>query len=127
MDRSLLMSRIKSKNTKPEMMVRSMVWKAGFRYRLHSKNLPGTPDLVFGPNRKVIFVNGCFWHGHICRTGKLPKTNTEFWSAKISKNGKRDSANIRKLKKLGWKALTLWECELKKPTTLKKIMLFLAN
>ena len=125
MERGLLMSRIKSKHTKPEVAVRRMVWNAGFRYRLHRKDLPGTPDLVFAPKQKVIFVNGCFWHGHSCRKGKLPKTNTEFWTSKITRNSKRDAANKKKLKKLGWESLTLWECELKKPSTLEKILSFL--
>ena len=125
MERGLLMSKIKSKDTKPEMMVRGIVWNAGFRYRLHSKSLPGTPDLVFKSKKKVIFVNGCFWHGHVCRTGKLPKTNTEFWETKILRNKRRDLTNKKKLKKLGWECLTLWECELKKPTTIEKILFFL--
>ena len=121
------MSRVKSKNTKPEWTVRRMVWNAGFRYRLHRTDLPGTPDLVFGPRRKIIFVNGCFWHEHSCRKGKLPKTNVEFWAAKITRNRKRDVSNRKKLKKLGWEILTLWECELKDPGTLDKILFFLAD
>lgn len=127
MDISQLMSKIRGKDTKPEMVVRRIVWKAGFRYRLHIRNLPGTPDLVFSSKRKVIFVNGCFWHGHVCRKGtsKLPKTNTEFWSQKINKNKKRDKSNRRKLKKLGWESLTLWECELKGSEVIERILIFL--
>jgi DNA mismatch endonuclease, patch repair protein len=127
MDRSEIMSRVKSKNTKPEWIVRRMVWNAGFRYRLHRTDLPGTPDLVFGPKRKVIFVNGCFWHEHICRKGQLPKTNVDFWAAKITRNKKRDVTNRKKLKKLGWEILTLWECELKGSQTLDKVMSFLTD
>lgn len=119
------MSKIRSKDTKPEMVVRRLIWGAGFRYRLHSKKLPGTPDLVFTPKKKVIFVNGCFWHGHICRTGKMPKTSTEFWINKITRNRNRDVINKGKLTRLGWKYLIIWECELKNVKLLDKILLFL--
>jgi len=107
------------------MIVRRFIWNEGIRYRLHSKKLPGTPDLVFSSRKKEIFVNGCFWHGHICKIGKLPKTNTDFWREKIFRNKRRD-AKI-KLRNLGWKYLILWECKLKKAETFKKILLFLKD
>lgn len=110
--RSALMSKVRGKNTIPELKVRQYLWRLGFRYRLHRKDLPGSPDLVFPSKWKVVFVHGCFWHGHICRIDKLPKTRTDFWKAKISRNAERDRANIKKLKSLGWKAFEIWECEL---------------
>ncbi len=126
-ERSALMSKIRSKHTKPEMAVRRLIWAAGFRYRLHGKKLPGCPDLVFARLKKVIFVHGCFWHGHICRLQKLPKTRTKFWKQKIDKNKGRDSASVRALLKEGWKSLTIWECEIKKPWVNQKIFKFLAE
>jgi DNA mismatch endonuclease (patch repair protein) len=125
MDRSEIMSRIRGKNTRPEMIVRKFIWSHGLRYRLHSKKLPGTPDLVFVSKKKVIFVNGCFWHGHSCKIDKLPKTNIDFWRNKIYRNQRRDAVTKRKLKILGWKYLILWECKLRKPETFDKILLFL--
>ncbi len=107
------MSRIGSKNTKPELVVRRLVFSMGYRYRLHGKNLPGTPDLVFPGRRKAVFVNGCFWHGHAgCRYGRLPKSRIAFWEAKIDRNRQRDSSNIAELQAAGWRVLTVWECEL---------------
>lgn len=108
------MSRVKSKNTTPEMAVRHLVFGMGYRYRLHDKRLPGRPDLVFPGRRKVIFVNGCFWHGHEgCRYARLPKTRVDFWRSKIEKNRARDRANLVLLVDSGWKVLTVWQCELK--------------
>lgn len=110
------MSRVKSKDTKPEMTVRRMVFRMGFRYRLHDKTLPGKPDLVFSGRRKVIFVNGCFWHGHEdCAYGRLPKSRVEFWQAKIVRNCARDKNNIALLKESGWRVLVVWQCELRNP------------
>jgi len=123
--RSELMSKIRGKDTKPEMMVRSLLWRAGYRYRLHVSKLPGSPDLVFPARKKVIFVNGCFWHGHKCRTNKLPKSRTKYWREKIARNKKRDTSNLRVLKRLGWDCLTIWECEVKKQTLPRKIFTFL--
>lgn len=119
------MSKIRGKHTKPEMEVRRLVWRAGYRYRLHRKNLPGSPDLVFAGMKKVIFVHGCFWHGHKCRKDWLPKTRTSFWRQKIEGNRKRDSVSIRKLRRLGWKSLTIWECEINTQNTTDKVFAFL--
>lgn len=113
--RSFNMSRIRSKNTKPEIRVRKKLFAAGFRYRLNVKNLPGKPDLVFKKYKTAVFVHGCFWHGHEqCRYFVTPKTQTEFWTAKINGNIRRDLDNERKLLDAGWQVLTVWECELKK-------------
>ena len=113
--RSYNMSRINSKNTKPEEMVRKYLFSHGFRYRKNDKRLPGTPDIVLPKYRVVIFVNGCFWHGHNqCRYFVIPKSNTEFWVDKINKNIERDALNTEKLISLGWNVITIWECELKK-------------
>ena len=111
--RSRMMSGIKSKNTRPELVIRSGLHRLGYRFRLHSKNLPGKPDLVFAKFRSVIFVNGCFWHGHDCHLFKIPKTRREFWEAKIGANRKRDVGVIVELDKTGWRSLVIWECALK--------------
>ena len=109
--RSFNMSRIRSRDTKPEMIVRSLVHQMGFRFRLHKKGLPGTPDLVLTAHRKVIFVHGCFWHMHRCRYGKVtPATNAEFWQNKRGGNVTRDQRNRRQLKAAGWSVLVIWEC-----------------
>jgi DNA mismatch endonuclease (patch repair protein) len=108
--RSALMSRIGSKDTKPEMSVRRMLHALGYRYVLHDKRLPGTPDLVFPGRRKVIFVHGCFWHGHDCGRGFRPTRNAAFWAAKIDATKARDSRNIRAIRAQGWRVLTVWEC-----------------
>jgi len=108
------MSRVKSKNTTPEMAVRRLVFGMGYRYRLHDKRLPGKPDLVFSGRRKIVFVNGCFWHGHeSCRYGRLPKTRVGFWRDKIERNRARDREEIASLEASGWNVLTVWQCELK--------------
>lgn len=110
--RSSVMRAIKSKNTKPERIVRSLVYGMGYRYRLHKVGLPGKPDLVFGQRRKLIFVHGCFWHGHSeCKGGHLPKTNSAYWVAKIERNRVRDAKVIRDLEAAGWSVATVWECE----------------
>ncbi len=112
--RSSLMSRIRSQNTGPEKAVRSLVHSMGYRFRLHRRDLPGSPDLAFISKRKVIFVNGCFWHRHACPAGRCqPKSNTDYWLGKFSKNQQRDKKNIRALRKLGWGVMTIWECQLK--------------
>jgi len=111
--RSYNMSRIRSTNTKPELQVRRFLFSNGIRYRLHSKKLPGKPDIVINKLRTVVFVHGCFWHGHKnCKFTKIPKTNTKFWSNKIHANSERDIRNERALKKLGWRVFIIWECEL---------------
>jgi len=110
--RSRMMSGIKGKNTKPELLVRRYLHRRGLRYRLHVKGLPGTPDLVLPKYRTVIFVHGCFWHQHLgCRYAAIPKTRQEFWLEKLTANRFRDLANESRLGALGWRVLTIWECE----------------
>lgn len=112
--RSANMRAIRSKNMKPEITVRSLVHRLGYRFRLHAKQLPGTPDLVFAGRRKVIFVHGCFWHQHpksTCRDAKAPDSNAGYWGAKLARNVERDAQNMARLKKEGWKVLVVWECE----------------
>ncbi len=110
--RSENMSRIRGKNTKPEMTVRRALWKTGLRYRLHDKRLPGSPDLVFPGKRIVVFVHGCFWHCHEgCRNFRIPKTRTEWWSAKLARNKARDTNVCAQLEAMGWAAIVIWECE----------------
>lgn len=111
--RSRMMSGIRSKDTKPEMAVRRFLHGQGFRYRLHRRGLPGTPDLVFPKYKTVVFVHGCFWHGHDCRYFRLPKTRTEFWSEKISGNRARDAKNEEALRASGWKVIVIHECEIR--------------
>ena len=112
--RSYNMSRIKGKNTKPEEIVRKYLFSKGFRYRKNDKKLPGTPDIVLPKYKTVIFVNGCFWHGHKdCRYFVVPKTNTDFWLNKINTNIERDKRKQEALKELGWNVIVVWECELK--------------
>lgn len=108
------MRRIKSRNTKPEIIVRRLVHSMGIRYRIHRRDLPGKPDLVFGPRKKVIFVHGCFWHQHPvenCLDGRKPKSNNEYWNSKLQRNVERDKQVQLKLWKLGWQTMTVWECE----------------
>ena len=113
--RSYNMSRIKGKGTKPEETVRKYLFSHGFRYKKNDKKLPGTPDIVLPKYKTVIFVNGCFWHGHEgCRNFVVPQTNTEFWVNKIDANRQRDKQKIQELHKLGWNVIIVWECELKK-------------
>lgn len=124
--RSYNMSQIKGRDTKPEMLVRKYLHARGIRYRLHNKNLPGKPDLTLTRYHTVIFVNGCFWHGHNgCRYFVLPKTRTEWWQDKIEETIKRDNKKMMDLKERGWNSLVIWECELKpekRNTTLKNIL-----
>lgn len=108
------MSRIKGKNTKPEMLVRKFLFSQGFRYRLHDKKLPGKPDIILPKYKTVLFIHGCFWHGHEgCRYYVVPKTRTDWWLTKINGNKKKDAESIEQLKQQGWKIIILWECELK--------------
>lgn len=127
LSRSQLMSRIRSKDTAPELAVRKLVFSLGYRYRKHYNLLPGKPDLVFIGRRKVIFIHGCFWHQHKnCKVSHIPKTNTQFWTEKLNKNCLRDITNEQTLIKDGWKVLIIWECEVKNPESLKhKIINFL--
>jgi DNA mismatch endonuclease, patch repair protein len=122
-DRSQVMRAVKSRDTKPEMLVRSLVHRLGFRFRLHRTDLPGKPDLVFINKRRVIFVHGCFWHGHTCARGaRVPKTNREYWVKKVAGNKARDCRTIILLKELGWSALIVWECETQDPKILTKLV-----
>jgi DNA mismatch endonuclease (patch repair protein) len=117
--RSRIMARVRSKNSSPEMFVRRLLHRAGYRYRLHVKGLPGTPDLVFRGKKKVIFVHGCFWHRHErCVLARLPKSRPEFWIQKLETNRLRDRANEVKLRELGWETMTVWECELRNQAVL---------
>lgn len=112
--RSVHMSKIRSKDTKPELLLRRALHAAGYRYRLHDRRLPGKPDLVFAGRRKVVFVNGCFWHGHACPVGvRLPKSNTAFWADKRRRNQERDERTLQQLDALDWEVLVVWECEIK--------------
>ena len=120
--RSYNMSQIKSKNTKPEMVVRKFLFSKGLRYKIHDNSLPGKPDIVLPKYKTVIFVNGCFWHAHEnCKYHVLPKSNSDYWVPKIEKNIKRDKINIETLISLGWKVITIWECNLK-PDNLEKVL-----
>ncbi len=111
--RSWNMSRIRAKNTKPEVSVRSMLHRMGYRFRIHPKELPGKPDIILPKYRTAIFVHGCFWHGHgNCKEFSPPKTRTEWWLNKINGNKKKDIDNVTRLEKLGWKVIVVWECEL---------------
>jgi DNA mismatch endonuclease (patch repair protein) len=108
------MRAVKSKDTTPELIVRRLAHGMGYRYRLHDGDLPGKPDLVFSRRRKIIFVHGCFWHGHDCPRGaRLPKANSKYWQRKITRNAQRDAVNIMILQNDGWKVMTIWECETK--------------
>lgn len=108
------MSRIRSKNTKPEILVRKFLFAHGFRYRINVKTLPGTPDIVLKKYKTVIFVNGCFWHGHEgCRYAHLPKSNLEYWETKINRNKERDLQERIQLRRMGWHVIQFWECQLK--------------
>lgn len=115
--RSWLMSRIRGKDTKPEMQLRSLIHRMGYRFRLHRADLAGKPDLVFPSRKKAIFVHGCFWHGHYCKRKKMPKSRMEFWTEKISSNRRRDIRARRSLACLGWSSLVVWECQIKRPDT----------
>ena len=122
------MQAVKSKNTAIEMRVRRLLHAQGYRYRLHRSDLPGCPDLVFSSRRKVIFIHGCFWHGHQCARGKrVPKTNTSYWTAKISGNCARDATAREQMQALGWRVSIVWECDLAKDSgaAVKKLSRFL--
>lgn len=118
--RSQIMSKIKGKDTKPEKVVRSLLHQMGYRFRLHRRDLPGNPDIVLPKHKKVIFVHGCFWHGHKdCPRAKRPSTNKKFWNEKLSKSIKRDTFNQKKLKEMGWLTLIIWQCEMKESKNLQ--------
>lgn len=131
--RSRQMALVRGKDTMPEMVVRRLAHGLGYRFRLHRKDLPGKPDLVFPSKKRAVFVHGCFWHGHAdpdCRRARIPKTRTEFWSQKIQRNARRDALTEAALKEAGWKVLTIWECETppaKREALAKKIAKYLGR
>jgi DNA mismatch endonuclease (patch repair protein) len=127
--RSALMSKVRGKDTTPEMTVRRLSHRLGYRYRLHAKELPGHPDLVFPSRRKVIFVNGCFWHRHRCSSGReTPKSRMDFWLPKLERNRKRDIENQRRLRRMGWDVLVIWECQTRSLSSLEaKVTRFLVR
>ena len=121
--RSEIMSHIRAKGMKPEMRVRQLAHSMGYRYRLHRKDLPGKPDMVFPGRRKAIFVHGCFWHQHAspaCKIARIPKSNRDYWLPKLERNASRDAEHMAKLDKLGWEVLILWECEVEEYTGLRE-------
>lgn len=119
--RSRIMRAVKGENTTPELIVRRVAFAMGYRFRLHRRDLPGKPDLVFSGRRKVIFVHGCFWHGHDCSRGaRMPKTHADYWRMKITRNRLRDAASINALNFQGWRAAIVWECELRNLPHLQK-------
>lgn len=126
--RSEIMAKIGPKDSKPELFVRKMVHGMGYRFRLHHKDLPGKPDLVFAGLRKIVFVHGCFWHRHRCKRGALPSTRKKFWERKLEGNRERDRRNIRKLRHDGWQVLVVWECWCKRPNYVEdKLEKFLSS
>ena len=119
--RSAFMARVRGKNTRPEMIVRKLLFAAGYRYRLHARKLPGSPDLVFPTRKKVIFVHGCFWHRHDgCVASRIPKSRTDYWSEKLNGNKLRDMRNVQALHEAGWQILIVWECQLSNSEMLLK-------
>ena len=119
--RSYNMSRIRSRDTTPERIVRSMIHGWGYRYRLHADDLPGKPDIVLVKHRKIIFVHGCFWHAHGCKVGGSgPKTNRRYWNPKLQQNRERDKRHLRALRRTGWRVLVVWECWTRNPQTLER-------
>ena len=120
------MAAIKSKNTKPELAVRKYLFSLGFRYRIHCKSIPGTPDISNKKKKIAIFINGCFWHSHNkCKYAVLPKTRTKWWNNKLNDNKKRDKRNYNSLKSIGWNVLIIWECEIKNTRFIEKVNNFL--
>lgn len=124
--RSHIMRSVRSRDTGPEKAVRSLLYRLGYRYRLYRRDLPGKPDIVLPGRKMAIFVHGCFWHGHACAKGKLPKSRTEYWVAKIRGNQRRDKQAVASLRKASWRTLTIWQCELKaQEKVLRKLTRFL--
>ncbi|MCY4557696.1 MAG: very short patch repair endonuclease [Chloroflexi bacterium] len=109
--RRRIMQAVKSKDTKPELIVRRVLHRMGYRYRLHRKDLPGKPDIVFVSRRKAIFVHGCFWHAHDCPKGRLPKSRLDYWQPKLDRNKQRDRTKVEQLRSLGWSVLVIWQCQ----------------
>ena len=127
--RSDIMSRVGSKNTKPERIVRSILHNAGYRYRLHRRDLPGSPDVVLPKHKRVIYVHGCFWHGHKgCPRSKRPNSNVDFWEKKLDGNIQRDRINLRRISEMGWSALIIWSCEIRnREELLDKLLHFMSE
>lgn len=124
--RSEVMRRVRGKDTKPERLLRSALHRAGFRFRLHRRSLPGAPDIVFPGRRKAIFVHGCFWHSHHCGRARKPSSNRDYWIPKLAENKKRDARNRRRLAALGWRSMVVWECQLRAmDRVLKRVEKFL--
>jgi DNA mismatch endonuclease (patch repair protein) len=120
-ERSVRMSKIRSKDTKPELLVRKLLHRLGYRYRLHQKDLPGRPDIAFRRRKKAILVHGCFWHNHVgCSIAHIPKSRSDYWQAKLDKNVARDARNLIELESAGWSALVIWECEVRDPQALTR-------
>jgi DNA mismatch endonuclease (patch repair protein) len=127
--RSEVMSKIRSKNTKPEILLRKALFAKGFRYRINYKNLPGKPDIVLPKYKTVIFVHGCFWHGHDigCIDSHIPKTNTQYWTEKITRNKERDKNNMIQILSMGWNVLTIWDCEIQQKDNIDLVIQKIAN
>ncbi|HVZ99151.1 MAG TPA: very short patch repair endonuclease [Caulobacterales bacterium] len=125
--RRRIMQAVGTKDTGPELIVRSALHRAGLRFRLHRRDLPGSPDLVFASRRVAVFVHGCFWHGHKCSKGRMPKSRIDYWGPKIAKNRERDARNVRRLRRLGWTAITVWECDIGKAGFLHKLVTRIAS
>lgn len=120
--RSKLMGRIRSKDTGPELAVRSMLHAMGYRFRLHRRDLPSKPDIVLPRHKKIVLVHGCYWHGHDCPVGRAPKSNLDYWLPKIERNRKRDRQGVEALTRLGWSVLEVWECETRIPQKLHEVL-----
>ncbi|MFZ5949633.1 MAG: very short patch repair endonuclease [Candidatus Rifleibacteriota bacterium] len=129
--RKIIMQAVKGKNSKPEKIIRSLIFKLGFRYRLHDSSLPGKPDLVFRAAKKAVFIHGCYWHRHNCKKGdSTPSVNQDFWEKKFDNNRKRDKKVQQELKKMGWTTLVIWECQIKQANRnclIKRITHFLTD
>lgn len=126
-ERSKIMSSVHTKNTGPELAVRKLLSAEGYRYRLHRKDLPGCPDIIFPSRRKAIFVHGCFWHGHRCTKGRLPKSRLQYWKPKIAQNKKRDIRNIAKLRRSDWRVIVVWQCQLNDSDTKDRLIDFIES
>ena len=120
--RSRIMKSVGARDTGPELTVRRLLHRLGYRYSLHRRDLPGRPDIVFPGRRKAIFIHGCFWHGHDCGKGELPKSRPEYWIVKIETNQERDARVVASLKRAGWQTLTVWQCELKSLDTIERTL-----
>jgi DNA mismatch endonuclease (patch repair protein) len=118
--RSEIMARIRSGDTTPELALRRLIHRLGCRFRLHRSDLPGKPDIVLPKHRLVVFMHGCFWHGHTCKDGRRPGSNTRYWNSKLDRNMSRDKRNLRELRGLGWRCAVVWECQLENPTRLEQ-------